>query len=251
MIESDSTSGQYVLILGAKSDIAKALAHLFASKGYSIQLAARQAESLQSEKTDLELLYLVDVNLYEIDILDLSTQTQFLDNLPRLPEIVICVVGDMGQQEQSENDIGAAIKVMRTNYEGPACILSLLASRFITRGSGVLVGISSVAGLRGKASNYFYGSAKAGYTAFLSGLRNRLQGSGVHVLTVLPGFVATSATEKMDLPAPLTATPEELATAVWHAVQHRRNVIYVRRIWRLIMTIICQMPESLFKRTQL
>ena len=90
---------------------------------------------------------------------------------------------------------------MRSNYEGPASILAVLANRFEERGSGTLVGISSVAGERGRATNYVYGSAKAGFTAFLSGLRNRLATRGVHVVTVLPGFVATQMTEGMDLPA--------------------------------------------------
>jgi hypothetical protein len=144
-----------------------------------------------------------------------------------------------------------AASVMRANFEGPATILGALANAMEARGSGTLVGISSVAGERGRASNYVYGSAKAGFTAFLSGLRNRLAGKGVHVVTVLPGFVATKMTEGMDLPARLVAQPEEVATAILAAVERGQEVIYVRRIWRLIMAIIRAIPETIFKKTSI
>src|ERR1700709_2942426 len=100
---------------------------------------------------------------------------------------------------------------MRTNYEGPALILGMFAERFLKRGAGSIIGISSVAGDRGRGSNYIYGSAKAGFSAFLSGLRNRLASKGVHVITVKPGFVDTKMTEGMNLPSLLTAQPEEVA----------------------------------------
>ena len=140
---------------------------------------------------------------------------------------------------------------MQTNYIGPASLLAHLANRFAARGSGTLVGISSVAGERGRATNYIYGSAKAGFTAFLSGLRNRLAKQGVHVVTVLPGFVATQMTEGLDLPARLTAQPDEVARAIERAVDKRRNIIYVRPIWWLIMAIIKTIPERIFKNLKL
>lgn len=140
---------------------------------------------------------------------------------------------------------------MRSNCEGPASILAVLANGFEARGGGTLVGISSVAGDRGRATNYIYGSAKAGFTAFLSGLRNRLAKRGVHVVTVLPGFVATQMTEGMDLPAKLTAEPSEVAEAIASAVESKKDVIYVRPIWRLIMMIIRTIPERVFKRMKI
>jgi short-subunit dehydrogenase len=157
----------------------------------------------------------------------------------------------MEQQAENERDIQAAARVMRSNYEGPASILAVLANRFEERGSGTLVGISSVAGDRGRATNYVYGSAKAGFTAFLSGLRNRLAKHGVHVVTVLPGFVATKMTEDMDLPAKLTAQPSEVADAIARAVERKKDVIYVRPIWQLIMLIIRNIPERVFKRMKI
>ena len=240
-----------VLILGARSDIGKAVAHKFAALGHPIQLAARKVHTLQDDKTDLELRYQVKVELYEFDALELESHAAFIEGLSSLPEIAVCAVGRMGDQSQNEQDAMVAAQVMRSNYEGPASVLALLANRFAERGSGSLVGISSVAGERGRATNYIYGSAKAGFTAFLSGLRNRLAKTGVHVVTVLPGFVATQMTEGMDLPEKLTAQPDEVAGAIAKAVIKKRDIIYVRRIWEVIMLIIRNIPEKIFKRMKI
>jgi short-subunit dehydrogenase len=175
----------------------------------------------------------------------------FVDGLGELPGIVVCVVGTMGDQGESERNPQAAALVMRTNYEGPALILGLFAERMAARGNGALVGVSSVAGDRGRATNYVYGSAKAGFTAFLSGLRNRLAKQGVHVVTVKPGFVATRMTEGMDLPGALVASPEEVAEAVHRAVARHRDVIYVRLVWWPLMSVIRAIPERIFKRLKL
>jgi decaprenylphospho-beta-D-erythro-pentofuranosid-2-ulose 2-reductase len=240
-----------VLILGAASGMARAIARSFAAEGHPIQLAARNVERLETDRDDLVTRYGVEVTLHEFDALDLDGHADFVAALPALPQVAVCAVGAMGTQEENAQDpvIGAA--VMRANFEGPASILAHLANAMEARGSGTLVGISSVAGERGRASNYVYGSAKAGFTAFLSGLRNRLAKKGVHVVTVLPGFVATAMTEGMDLPARLTAEPEEVGAAVVKAVQKGRNVIYVRPIWRIVMAVIRNIPEPIFKKTSL
>jgi decaprenylphospho-beta-D-erythro-pentofuranosid-2-ulose 2-reductase len=240
-----------VLILGARSDMAMAIAHSFAKAGYDIQLAARNADRLAADISDIELRYQVAVTQHEFDALNTASHDSFVDALPKLPTVVVCAVGYMGEQTDSEQDVLAAATVMRSNYEGPASILSVLANRFEQRGSGCIVGISSVAGERGRATNYVYGSAKAGFTAFLSGLRNRLAKKGVHVVTVLPGFVATKMTAGMDLPAKLTAQPERVAEAVFDAVLKQRNVVYVNLIWQLIMMIIRNIPEWVFKRMKI
>lgn len=237
-----------VLILGARSDIARAVAHAFAGLGHPIQLAARNAAELQADKSDLELRHKVTVSLHDFDVLDTAMHADFVAQLPDLPQIAVCAVGLMGAQAENERDQDAAARVMRSNFEGPAAIMALLANEFETRGSGTLVGISSVAGDRGRAKNYVYGAAKAGFTAFLSGLRNRLATRGVHVVTVLPGFVATKMTQGMDLPTKLTANPEEVAQAITKAVARQSDVIYVRPIWRLIMLIIRSIPERMFKK---
>lgn len=235
------------LILGARSDIATAIAHRFAKAGYDIQLAARNADSLDAGKSDIELRYQVAVTVHDFDALDITSHDSFVDALPKLPTLAACAVGFMGEQADSERDVQAAATVIRSNYEGPASILAVLANRFEQRGSGCIVGISSVAGERGRATNYVYGSAKAGFTAFLSGLRNRLSKKDVHVVTVLPGFVETKMTVGMDLPERLTAQPEQIAEAVFNAVLKQRNVIYEKPIWQFIMLIVRNIPERMFK----
>jgi short-subunit dehydrogenase len=206
---------------------------------------------LGPEKSDIELRHGVAVTLHEFDALLVDAHERFVATLPLLPEVAICAVGLMGDQVESERDPGAAMRVMRSNFEGPASVFGLLANAFEARGSGVLVGISSVAGERGRATNYVYGSAKAGFTAFLSGQRNRLAGKGVRVITILPGFVATRMTEGMNLPPRLTAQPEEVSAAIVRAIEKKKDVIYVRSIWRLIMAIIRNIPERIFKRLKL
>ncbi|MFB9150837.1 SDR family oxidoreductase [Roseovarius ramblicola] len=240
-----------ILILGARSDIGMAIAHAYAAEGHPVQLAARRADTLEADRADIALRHDVPVTLHEFDALATGTHGSFVAALPELPQVAVCAVGLMGRQEDSERDSDAATLVIRSNFEGPASILAVLANRFEARGSGTIIGISSVAGERGRATNYVYGAAKAGFTAFLSGLRNRLAGSGVHVMTVLPGFVATRMTAGMDLPARLTTDPETLARRVLRAARAGRNVIYVMRIWWLIMLIIRTIPEPVFKRLRL
>ncbi|MCR9271141.1 MAG: SDR family oxidoreductase [Hyphomonadaceae bacterium] len=240
-----------ILILGARSDIGMAVAHKLASMGHPIQLAARGANSLLADKTNIELRYNVTVTLHEFDALALDTHDAFVAGLGELPQIAVCAVGLLGDQYQAEQDVQVASLIVRSNFEGPASILGVLANHFEKRGSGILVGISSVAGERGRATNYVYGSAKAGFTAFLSGLRNRLARKGIHVLTVLPGFVATRMTEGLDLPATLTTQPSRVAEAIAHACKRKKNVIYVGRVWWLITFVIRRIPEALFKRLRI
>ena len=244
-------TGSPVLILGAGSDIGQAIAQAFAGEGHAIQLAARTSARLENVRADIALRHGVQVTLHDFDALDPGSHAAFVDGLPALPDVAVSAIGLMGQQEENARNLEQASLVMRSNFEGPASIFALLANRFEVRGSGTLVGISSVAGERGRATNYVYGSAKAGFTAFLSGLRNRLAGKGVHVVTVLPGFVNTAMTDGLDLPARLTADPDEVGVAVLRAVRKGRNVIYVRRIWWLIMAIIRNIPEAIFKKMKI
>ncbi|MFO1147007.1 MAG: SDR family oxidoreductase [Alsobacter sp.] len=239
-----------VLVIGGASDIGRAIARDFAAGGASVILAARDPARLEADAQDLRLRTKAAVTLAECDVLDLDNHAAFLDTLPALPDIAVCVVGLLGDQKASQADPGAALRVMNTNYVGPALLLGLLANRMEARGSGVIVGVSSVAGDRGRASNYVYGSAKAGFTAFLSGLRARLSRTPVRVITVKPGFVRTQMTAGMALNPLLTAEPDEVARAVSRAVARGGDVIYVRPLWRLIMGIVEHLPEGLFKKTR-
>jgi decaprenylphospho-beta-D-erythro-pentofuranosid-2-ulose 2-reductase len=242
----------YILILGAKSDIARAIGHEFARAGHGLYLAGRRAAAeLEADASDLQLRYQVDARVLEFDALDYDAHQAIYDALDPKPEAVICVVGYMPEQADAEKDGALARRVMETNYVGCAHFLGIVANEMEQRGSGSIVGISSVAGERGRGTNYLYGSAKAGFSAFLSGLRNRLYKSGVHVLTVKPGFVDTKMTEGLDLPGPLTAQPEQVGRAVYRAWKRKKNVIYTKWMWRHIMWIIRNIPEWQFKKMKL
>jgi short-subunit dehydrogenase len=147
--------------------------------------------------------------------------------------------------------IRAASTVMETNFAGPSRYLLAAARVLKGKPDAAIIGISSVAGDRGRGSNFVYGSSKAGFSAFLSGLRNSLVCDGVHVLTVKPGFVDTQMTAGMNLPPVLTAHPEEVAKAILKAHRRGANEIYVRSIWRLIMLVIRNIPEPVFKKLKL
>jgi short-subunit dehydrogenase len=240
-----------VLIVGATSDIGRAVARAYAAKGRPLVLAARAPERLARDAEDLRLRHAVAVEVAALNVLDTAAHARLLDGLTELPGTVVMLAGVLGDQASASSDPAEAERVMRSNYVGPALFLDLVAARMAGRGSGTIVGVSSVAGERGRASNYTYGSAKAGFTAFLSGLRNRLARQGVQVVTIKPGFVRTRMTEGMKLPGPLTAEPDEVARAILAAEEKRRDVVYVRPVWWLVMAIIRSLPESVFKRLKL
>lgn len=240
-----------VLILGAQSDIAKSIARKFGENKYNLVLAAKNIAELKIQSTDLIMRYNIEVDIYEFDILKNENYEKFLNNLKEIPSIAICAIGFMGEQKDNEKNIDLRTKVLRTNYEGPINIISELANIYENNGYGTIVGISSVAGERGRSSNYIYGSAKAGFTAFLSGLRNRLAKKKVHVLTVLPGTVHTKMTLGHKLPKMFTSHPDKVASDIFKGIIKKKNVVYTMGIWRLIMMIIKLIPERIFKKLNL
>jgi short-subunit dehydrogenase len=237
----------YVLIIGAKSDIAKATARKYAKHGFDLYLAARNADELEDFAKDIITRTQRSIKVLELDILDYDSHQSFYNNLKEKPFGVISAVGYLGNQEKAQSDFSEAEKIIDTNYTGVVNLFNIIAYDFEKRRSGFIVGISSVAGDRGRKSNYVYGAAKAALTTYLSGLRNRLYGTQVHVLTVKPGFVATKMTEKLDLPEKLTAQPEEVAEDIYRAQQNGKNVLYTKWIWRWVMLIIKMIPEWKFK----
>jgi NAD(P)-dependent dehydrogenase (short-subunit alcohol dehydrogenase family) len=252
--EADSVTqaGKTLLLVGGTSDIGRATALAYAEAGWRVILAARNEAEAQRNADDIAARSRAEVSTLPLDILETDRLLPTIDALPALPDTVVCVVGELGDQARGQADPAHAALVLRTNFEGPALFLGHLAERFAARGSGTLVGVSSVAGDRGRGSNYIYGAAKAGFTAFLSGLRNRLAPAGIRVVTVKPGFVRTRMTAGMKLPPLLTAEPQEVGNAIFAAAEKRgRDVIYVRPIWRVVMTVIGLIPERIFKRLRL
>jgi short-subunit dehydrogenase len=242
------TSRKSVLVLGGSSDIGRATARAFAKAGYDVALAGRDVAVLEPDAVDLRARYAIEASTHQLDVLDTASFEGFVAGLPTLPDVVISIIGLLGVQQDAERDLAHATTIMRSNYEGPALILGLLAEKFLGRGSGTVVGVSSVAGDRGRASNYVYGSAKAGFSAFLSGLRARASRGGVHVVTVKPGFVRTKMTEGMKLIGPLTVEAAVVGDAILAAVENKRDVVYVSGLWRLVMLIIKTLPEAVFKK---
>lgn len=240
-----------LLVLGATSDIARATALAFGKNGWNVQLAGRNMQALQPIASDLSIRTGMHANVFAFDALQADAHIRLWESLPECPDALLCAVGLLGNQVEAQKDAAKAEVILRTNFTGLVPIISHTANLFEERGNGLIIGISSVAGDRGRASNYFYGSAKAGFTAFLSGLRNRLSSKGVRVLTVKPGFVRTAMTEGLALPSMLTASPEEVAASIMKAVEKKRDVLYVKPCWRVIMAIIRLLPERLFKRLSL
>ena len=240
-----------VLLLGATSDMGLALAESYAQLGFTVQLAGRNLEQLNTIKSDLTIRYEIDVQAYAFDACNFESHTSFYNSLTIKPDIAICIFGYLGDQEKAQDNWDESKLIIESNYTGACSVLNIISNDMVSKKSGTIVGISSVAGERGRQSNYMYGSAKAGFTAYLSGLRNRLFKSGVHVLTVKPGFVNTKMTEGLPLPKPLTAQPEDISKSILKAISKKTNTIYVFAKWRLIMYIIKSIPEFVFKRLNL
>jgi decaprenylphospho-beta-D-erythro-pentofuranosid-2-ulose 2-reductase len=240
-----------VLILGGRSEVAQATAELFGRNNFNVILAARNADKLSGVITDLKLRTEGCFEAVEFDLLHTKTHQSFYDNLQEKPDVVICVVGLLGDQKEAEQNYDHARLIIESNFSGVVSILHVVANDFEKRKSGHILAIGSVAGDRGRQSNYVYGSSKAGLAAFLSGLRNRLHRSNVTVSTIKPGFIRTRMTEGMKLPPLITAEPMEVAKAVYMAYVDRKNVVYVLWPWRFIMLIIRLIPEFIFKKLKL
>ena len=238
----------YILIIGAKSDIAKEVARVYAKNGYNLYLASRQSEDLKDLANDIKIRSNVEVNLKEFDIAKFETHSDFYNSLEPKPLGVIVAAGYMAEQKECENDFTKTLNTINVNFTGAVSILNIISNDMEKNKNGFIVGISSVAGDRGRKANYIYGSSKAAFSAYLSGLRNRLFESKVQVLTVKPGFVATKMTAGLDLPVKLTAQPEEVAKDIFVAQQKGKDVLYTKGIWRLIMLIIKHIPEFIFKK---
>jgi decaprenylphospho-beta-D-erythro-pentofuranosid-2-ulose 2-reductase len=242
---------KHALILGATSDMALAVARKLGNEGYSLTLAARSLEKLQVLQADIQIRQRVNVTVATFDALDIKSHQPFYEGLPQKPDVVVCVFGLLGDQSKAQKDWNECEEILMSNYIGAVSILNIVANDMEARRNGCIVGISSVAGERGRQSNYFYGSAKAGFTAYLSGLRNRLCHSNVHVVTVKPGFVKTKMIENLKTPGPLTAQPSKVADDIYNAIVKRRDIIYTLPIWRPVMYMIKSIPERFFKKMKL
>jgi short-subunit dehydrogenase len=241
-----------VLILGATSAIARATAAAFAARGDALYLASRDEDELQRIAADMRLRYGVEVQHGLFDAEATDTHEDFFQSvvttMPSLSGVVLAF-GYLGDQ-LAARDFGMGAKVITINFTGAASILSYCANYFEQLQRGFIVGIASVAGDRGRQSNYVYGAAKGALSLYLQGLRNRLYTSGVRVITIKPGFVDTAMT--YGLPGLfLVASPQFIGERIVGSLCKSTDVVYLPWFWRYIMLIIRHIPEPIFKRLKL
>ncbi len=241
------------LVIGATSAIAEATVRLLAEEGDALFLTGRDAGRLGAMADDLRLRGAVAVHTEQLDVLDynrhgeiLETAIQALDGL----DLVLIAHGTLPDQNACEQSVGDMRREFEINALSTMCLLTGVANYFERERRGTIAVISSVAGDRGRQSNYVYGSAKGAVSLFLQGLRNRLHPSGVQVLTIKPGFVDTPMTRDFEKGL-LWSDPQKVAGTIVSSIKKRKDVVYVPYFWRGIMLVIRLVPEFLFKKLRL
>ncbi|RPE67066.1 short-subunit dehydrogenase [Pacificibacter maritimus] len=244
-----SNSSETWIILGATSSMARAFARKVAADGANVLLCGRDMDDLAASAADCTARGAANATALKFDARDTASFAPIITQAQAESGMINCAVFVGSMPTQSEIDAAPELieGVIKDNYTGPAAFLQMLAPEIELRGGGTVVGVGSVAGDRGRIGNYVYGSAKAGFATYLSGLRNRLTRAGGHVVTVKPGFVDTAMTWDVEGMF-LVAAPEKVATDILKAVDKKRNVIYTPFFWRYIMLIIRNIPEFIFKK---
>jgi decaprenylphospho-beta-D-erythro-pentofuranosid-2-ulose 2-reductase len=248
-----TTPPRKILVLGATSGIAEATCRIWAFQGASLFLVARNAEKLAAVAADLKTRGASYVDTAVADLDDTEQHPALLahavNSLTGM-DIAYLAHGVLGDQAEAERDFNTAAQILHTNFVAPVSLLTWLANFCVQRRAGTLAVISSVAGDRGRKSNYLYGSSKAGLSAFLGGLRNRVDREGVTVLTIKPGPVKTAMTANMPKSEKF-ADVESVAESIVSAIDKRKDILYVPFQWQPIMFIIRNIPERIFKELNL
>jgi hypothetical protein len=242
-----------ILIIGALSEMAQATARLFAARGDRLFLMARDTQRLKLLADDLMIRGAARV---ETDGFDATAFSAYYDQLQRVAatlekiDVVLIAHGSLPDQSACEHDSARMLYEFNVNGLSTMVLSTHLANILEKQGSGTLAVITSVAGDRGRQSNYVYGAAKAATAVFLQGLRNRLARHQVHVLTIKPGFVDTVMTQAVKK-GPLWVEPAVIAQGIVRAIDQKKNVVYLPWFWRFIMLIIVHIPEGIFKKMRL
>ena len=239
-----------VLVLGATSTIAIATARKLAAGGASFYLVARTASKLEAVADDLATRGAAFVAVRVMDLDNPAEHAQMLTFAAQtLGQIDLALIahGILGNQQKAQAEYRVAETILVTNFLSAVSLSTWLANYFEERAAGVLAVISSVAGDRGRKSNYVYGASKGGLNIFLDGLRNRVDRAGVQVLTIRPGFVATPMTAHLP-PNALFAKPSQIADGILKAIVWRKDNVYLPPIWALIMLMIRSIPQAIFKK---
>lgn len=242
-----------IVILGATSAIAIACARHWSQKGNEFVLAARDEEKLEQISDDLSARGVV-THTRKIDFSDYQQHQHLCDeclNILGRVDILLLAFGTLPNQEECEKSAYTAINEFHNNGLSAISLLTYFAKKMEAQKTGAIAVISSVAGDRGRPTNYLYGAAKSALSTFCSGLRARLFSSGVHLATIKPGFVDTPMTEHLSLPSLLTASPEQVAIDIDKAIVNKKSVVYSRWYWRYIMGVIILIPNVIFNRLNL
>lgn len=242
-----------VLIVGGTSAIASATALNFAKNGADLFLADINESRLNEVKTHITALTQAKVNIGEYALADVHCHKKLFDRaFEAMGEIdaVLIAHGTLPEQEKIQNSSEEVVNQLNINFISVVSLATIAAEYFEKKSSGCIAVISSVAGDRGRKSNYIYGSAKGGVSIFFQGLRNRLSTKNINVLTIKPGFVDTPMTAHLPK-NPLYASAEAVGKAIWDAMKNGRDVVYVPWFWRWIMLFIKMLPESIFKKLSL
>lgn len=241
-----------MIILGSNSEISQAFVEkaLEAHEKYStIYLFTSAKENTEKFAKHLDVKFLQQTEVIELDLRKEIDYTKF-DYISS--DLLFCATGYLGEgTEDGLYDQKNTEMIIDINYAKLVPVLNFFAEKMERQRAGTMIVLSSVAGDRGRQSNFIYGSAKAGLTAYLSGLRNYMFEKKVHVLTVKPGFMDTKMTEGLPLNGKLTATPKQAAEGIYSAYKSRRNVVYILPVWKFIMLIVKNIPEFIFKKLKL
>lgn len=244
-----------IIIFGATSSIATECARLWAERGDCLFLVGRDAARLERLVADIRVRSRGGQILSaSADLDDLARHEELLRTAGQALggiDVVLVAHGTLSDQKACEVSVDLTMREIRTNALSVVSLATLASNRFEAQGAGVLAVIGSVAGDRGRQSNYVYGSAKGMVALFLAGLRNRLAGSGVTILTIKPGFVDTPMTAHIEKKGLLWTQPEVIATGILKAIDSRKDVVYLPWFWRWIMLVIRLIPERYFKRLKL
>ncbi len=242
-----------ILIIGATSAIAEATARIWAQRGDELFLVARNEERLNLMTKDLKVRGAPEVHSYCMNANNFDRHSSMLNEafgVLGVIDIVLIAHGTLSNQKECEQSVDLTMQEIKTNTLSVIALLTHLANRFEKQGAGTISVISSVAGDRGRASNYVYGSAKAMVIAFTSGLRQRLYKSGVSVVTIKPGFIDTPMTAEFKKGL-LWAKPVAVAKKIVQAIDKRKDEVYVPAFWWLVMLVIKAIPSKQFKKQSL
>lgn len=241
-----------MIVLGSNSEVAQAFVEKVLSEGEKfekIYLLTSNIETAEKFACHIDVKYLQNA---EVVHFDLEKEIDFNKFNAVESDLLFCAAGYLGEgTEDSLYDLDNTRRIININYAKLVPVVSYFAEKMERRRTGTIIGLSSVAGERGRQSNFIYGSAKAGFTAYLSGLRNYMFDRRVHVMTVIPGFMQTKMAEGLPLNASLTATPKKAAEIIYRAFKQKKDVVYVLPVWSLIMMIIRNIPEFIFKKLKL